>query len=762
MAFHPQPLFFLVVGLVAGTLVPLSGARASLALTLALALAGFLCAVAIARPRAVPLNALMIAAAAAGAALSAEAQMGYERRALPREISDVSGAVILEGRLASDPRVVDNEMRFEVDATQIVANGVAHAYAGRIRLFVRSQAERPFDRAPALAKGDVLRTWVELRRPEPLRTPGGFDQLAWARREGIHAFATCKSDRLLQVVTRRQSARGPIDKARDRLKHSWRHVADPLNRAVTASMVVGDEGALDAATRDDFRSAGLLHLLVVSGSQVAALILGLRRAMPLSLRISWTGGFIECAVLAAYCLLAGAENSIVRATVMAMAFAVAVRVDLHRGGANFLAASALALLALPPLDALDPGAQMSFAATLALVTFAGPVSRGLTSRGLPAVLSDILAATLVASLAVIPLSLIHFHRFTLIALPANLLAAPLAVALLYGSLVTAALDTLFTPLASLAGAGCGQVAEALRWLARHAAAADPDWRGPAPPLALVLGLLGLVASRGWRRVALPAAGLVAALTLSGLPRGDGRLHLWFLDVGQGDALLIEGPSGRVSAIDAGPAFERFDAGERVVAEALWELGHRRLDFLALTHRHADHEGGGPFLARHFAPARIYVNDESGRMRDFKTTAVQRGDSWEWDGVTFRVLSPDPSWDLPRRDENARSLVLEVRHGASTFLLMGDAGVKTEQRLGLAPRRFDLVKVGHHGAPDASSDALVAATRPRLALISAGSRNRFSHPGPKVVGRWARAGAMVWRTDLHRTLHVTSDGTGIRW
>jgi len=760
MAFHPQPLFFLVVGLVAGTLVPLSEAGPSLAL--ALALAGFLCVVAIARPRSVPLSALIVATAAAGAGLSAEARRTYERLALPREVSSVTSAVILEGRLASDPRVVDNEMRFEVDATRVVANGIEHAYAGRIRLFVRSQTERPFERAPALAKGDVLRTWVDLRRPEPVRTPGGFDQLAWARREGIHAFATCKSDRLLQIVTRRQTARGLIDRARDRLKHSWRHVADPLNRAVTASMVVGDEGALDAGTRDDFRDAGLLHLLVVSGSQVAALILGLRRAMPLTLRISWTGGLLECAVLAAYCLLAGAENSIVRATVMAMAFAVAVRVDLHRGGANFLAASALVLLALRPLDALDPGAQLSFAATLALVTFAGPVSHALTGRGLPAMLSDILAATLVASLAVIPLSLIHFHRFTLIALPANLLAAPLAVALLYGSLVTAALDALFTPLASLAGSGCGLVAETLRWLARHAAAADPDWRGPSPPLTLVLGLLGLVASTGWRRVALPVAGLLAALSLSGLPRGDGRLHLWFLDVGQGDALLIESPSGRVGAIDAGPAFERFDAGERVVAEALWELGHQRLDFLALTHRHADHEGGGPFLARHFAPARIYVNEESNRMKEFKTKTLQRGDSWEWEGLRFRVLSPDPSWDLPRRDENARSLVLEVRHGATAFLLLGDAGANTERRMDLAQGPFDLVKVGHHGAPDASSEALVAATRPRLALISAGSRNRFSHPGPKVVERWTRAGARVWRTDLDRTLHITSDGTRIRW
>jgi competence protein ComEC len=759
MAFHPQPLFFLVVGLVAGTLVPLSGARASLALTLALALAGFLCAVAIARPRAVPLNALMIAAAAAGAALSAEARMGYERRALPREISDVSGAVILEGRLASDPRVVDNEMRFEVDATQIVANGVAHAYAGRIRLFVRSQAERPFDRAPALAKGDVLRTWVELRRPEPLRTPGGFDQLAWARREGIHAFATCKSDRLLQVVTRRQSARGPIDKARDRLKHSWRHVADPLNRAVTASMVVGDEGALDAATRDDFRSAGLLHLLVVSGSQVAALILGLRRAMPLSLRISWTGGFIECAVLAAYCLLAGAENSIVRATVMAMAFAVAVRVDLHRGGANFLAGAGIVLLVFRPLDVPDPGAQMSFAATLALVVLAPPLASWMITRGVPGLLAEALAATLVASTAVAPIVLAHFHRLSLVSIPANLVAGPFAALLLYASIATAALDAIWAPGAVVSGGLCNAIAGFLRWIAQQAASLDPDWRGPALPLVLLPAFLAPLLLAGWRRIGVPIAGLAAALTLSGLPRGDGRLHVWFLDAGQGDAILVESPGGRAAIIDAGPAFDTFDAGERIVAEALWSLGHQRLAFLAVTHRHADHEGGAPFLVRHLAPEAIYTNGPSKDL-PARATPMRRGSSWTLDGVTFRVLSPDPEWPTPARDENARSLVLEVVHGRSRLLLMGDAGAAIERRLspGLSP--YDLVKAGHHGSPSASTAEFVQSTRPRIAVISVGARNRFGHPARRVVETWERAGALVWRTDRRRTLHMMSDGASV--
>ena len=760
MAFHPQPLFFLAVGLVAGTLAPWP--EVSPPLVAALALAVFVSTAAIALPDRVPLSALIVAAAAAGAALSTGAHAAYGARALPRDLDQIEEPVILEGRVATDPRIIDDEVRFEADAARVIARGVARAYRGRIRVFLRSPPGVPFTTARDVMKGDDIRAWVDLRTPEPVRTPGGFDQLAWAMREGVHAFATCKSERLLRVTAKGERERALVDRARDQLKASWRHVEDPLNRAVTASMVLGDEGALDAVTRDEFRSAGLLHLLVVSGSQVAALIIGLRRALPRALRIAWSGCLVECVVLMTYCLVAGAGDSIVRATVMAIAFAIAVRVDLDRGGANFLFAAAIALLVLRPLDALDPGAQMSFAATLALVTFAGPMSRRLEEGLVPVLVADILSATLVATIAVAPLALFHFHRLSLVALPANLLAAPLAVLLLYGSLATAMLDVLFAPLVPIAGALCGLTAEALRSLAHYAAASDPDWRGPSPPFVVLLGLVGLAAGSSRRRFVLPGAGLVAALTMSALPSGDGRLHVWFLDVGQGDSILIETPAGRVAAIDAGPAFERFDAGERVVGEALWELGHRRLAFLGVTHRHADHEGGGPFLARHFGPGRIYVNAPSTVLRDFPTTTIRRGDAWSVDGVSFRVLGPDPNWPLPGRDENARSLVIEMRYGETSFLLMGDASVVTERLLGLGDRAYDLVKVGHHGASTASSERLVATARPRLAVISVGARNRFNHPAKGVVDRWARHGALVWRTDLRRTLHVTSDGSRISW
>ena len=760
MPFHPQPLLFVALGLVAGTLVPLP--EVSPPLLVALALAAALAIAAILRPGRVPLAALIAAATASGATLAADARSAYREDALPALLNEVSGAVILEARAVADSSVVDDEMRVDVEAIRVIVLGGSREYRGRVRVFVRNLSPGPGGAARQVVKGDAITVWADLRRPEPVRTPGGFDQREWAMREGIHAFATCKSERLLKVTAKRGSARAWIDRARDRLGSSWRHVEDPLSRAVTASMVLGDEGALDATTRDEFRAAGLLHLLVVSGSQVAALVIGLRRAMPRSLRIAWTGCAIECAALLAYCLLAGAGNSIVRATVMAVAFSVAVRVDLHRGGANFLFAAAIVLLALRPLDALDPGAQMSFAATLALVTFAGAFARRLEALKAPALLADVLAATLVASVAVAPLSLLHFHRFSLISLPANLAAAPLAVLLLYASLATAALDVALPLLAPVGGWVCGAAAEALRSLAHHAAAIDPDWRGPSPPMALLVGSIGLIAASGWRRAVLPLAGLVASLTLSALPAGDGRLHVWFLDVGQGDAILIETPAGRAAAIDAGPAFGQFDAGERVVAEALWELGHRRLAFIGVTHRHADHQGGAPFLARHFDPGRIYVNGDSVALREHRPVTVRRGDAWSIDGVSFRVLGPDPDWPLPRADENARSLVIEMTYGATSFLFMGDASTLSESLLDAPGRRYDLVKVGHHGAATSSSVRLVRGALPRISVVSVGARNRFSHPSAAVVERWSRAGARVWRTDVDRTLHVVSDGRNVAW
>ena len=174
----------------------------------------------------------------------------------------------------------------------------------------------------------------------------------------------------------------------------------------------------------------------------------------------------------------------------------------------------------------------------------------------------------------------------------------------------------------------------------------------------------------------------------------------------------------------------------------------------VTHRHSDHEGGASFLVSHFAPQAIHANGPSRALP--KSVVAKAGDAWEIDGVHFRVLNPGNDLE---RDENERSLVLQVGYGRTEMLLMGDAGTRTESHLSLHDS-YALVKVGHHGAATSSSPRFVAATRPRIAVISVGTRNRFAHPSADVVKRWKTAGSAVWRTDRDATLHLASDGDAI--
>jgi competence protein ComEC len=252
------------------------------------------------------------------------------------------------------------------------------------------------------------------------------------------------------------------------------------------------------------------------------------------------------------------------------------------------------------------------------------------------------------------------------------------------------------------------------------------------------------------------------------PFADGRLHLSVIDVGQGDSLLLRSPSGRALLVDAGGSRDpRFDPGERRVAPELWRANTRVLDALVVTHAHPDHVGGVPFLLRAFRVAAVWEGpaalvDPAWQRLDaalgasgVRRLTVVRGMRFEWDGASIQVLGPVPPPRPPLRVRNEDSVVLDVRFGEVHLLLTGDVTAEAERAIRLS--RADVVKVPHHGSRTSSSEAFVAATSPRLALVSAGARNPFGHPHPEVIERYARAGALVLRTDRDRTLAVATDG-----
>jgi competence protein ComEC len=260
----------------------------------------------------------------------------------------------------------------------------------------------------------------------------------------------------------------------------------------------------------------------------------------------------------------------------------------------------------------------------------------------------------------------------------------------------------------------------------------------------------------------------------------GILEIVVLDVGQGDAVLLRSPGGRWVLVDAGPRTGTFDAGAQTVLPYLRRRGAEALDLLILTHPDMDHVGGAAHILAEFpvravldpgiaAGSEVFVDAlEAASGRRVPWHSVRAGDSMSLDGMALRVLAPEDREDPESREAlepedgvNGASVVLEVRYGAFSALLTGDAPAASEERFlrRILSPRIQVLKIGHHGSYTSTTSELLERVDPETALISVGRRNRFGHPHPAVLGRLGHAGVRVFRTDREGDLVVRARREG---
>jgi competence protein ComEC len=745
----------------------------------------------------------------AGVVLVGALCLGLSRVAVVAAVTVAIGGLIGAARLAA----------IDAPAAALRAGG---SVSGRANL-LQPPVPGPFGASAEieLVSGAAAGTRLLARFPRHLRLPAGtqvgtelelsgiarkvdsgteddFDFGAHLRRRGV--WGELAVERSRSTGRSRGGFRGTLDRLRRRAQDGIVAGLSPPAGALGKGMVLGDDAGISHAVRADFRDSGLGHLLAASGSNVVLLC---ALALPLLAIAGLSHGAripVLLALIALYVPVAGGGPSIQRAGLMGAATLLAVALARPASRWYALALAAAVTLVLNPRACGDPGWRLSFAAVAGILLLAPGLRRAL--RPLPRLVADGIAITIAATVATAPLVAHHFGAVSMAGLVANVVALPLVAPIMWLGMLRAGLGQL-TPeagplgdVASLASVPLGSLLEPLLVGMERLAALFADAPGAQLELPLdggfavaaaYLALATVVVAfvrvarqmdatastavaylrrlpRARKAALLAATAIATALILArGLAPAPipATLTVTFLDVGQGDATLIQHPDGSAVLFDGGPP----EAG---IARLLRRAGVRRLSALVMTHASRDHHGGLAEVVERFPVDLIVDGGDGSRDLTFRTViaAARRHGVRTIAGVAplslrvgalrIEVLSPSPRLPGPPPDDpNPRAVVAIVSCGGFDLLLSGDA--ESEALLPLAVPDVDAMKVPHHGSSDPRLAELLERIRPEVASIPVGP-NSYGHPAPSTLSALRDAGVMTWRNDRNGAVRLTvTDG-----
>ena len=629
--------------------------------------------------------------------------------------------------------------------------------------------ELPAGRAPP--QGSVL----ELRaRPVAPRGPEtGFDERGWLERKGIHVVLHASGS--WRIVGRRGGIGGVGDRLRTAIANALALGTTGERRSLVAGVVLGADEGIDPELRGAFKASGLYHLLAVSGQNIVFIgfgVIGLAYVLGLSRAVGHSSAILA---ILAYALAVGWQPSVVRAAVAGCLASVAWLLSRPSDRWHTMAVGAVVLLAWTPRSLFEPGFQLSFAAVAAIFLVMPRLRPIYEGYPVPRWLVEGVGISTACGLVTAPILWVQFGTIPLWTVPANALAEPAMPVLLGAGLAAAIIAPVFPPaavaLSWLAGLAAAWIAFSARLIASL-----PYAQTTSRTLVLALGG-ALVAAAALR--ALPRYRRVAALVTAAALVPLGAVGWWalhppptwspppglrvtFLDVGQGDGILLETPQGAV-LVDAGPPEARVD-------RQLRRKGLRALAALVTTHAHRDHVGGGPNVLRRLGVGQVIDPMQPGvglDERELRRTArlvgvplvpARVGKTYALGRLRFHVLWPDHAG--PRdEDPHVHGTVLLASYGSIDLLLTGDSESTVTRSLPL--RQVEVLKVAHHGSSDQGLGDLLSVLRPRIAVISVGAHNDYDHPRTDTLAALHdRAGLAVYRTDENGSIVLESDGRSL--
>ena len=719
--------------------------------------------------------------------------------------------VVLEGTLYKTPEVKFDRTRLYLNIEKMAEGDTIVPVTGKMLLTIK-------EKSTSFSLGDSVRFLAKIRLPRNFNNPGGFDYQRYLALKGIRVIASLPNESSI-VKTKQRSPHflfALLEKYRNTIRNFLAAHLPAPEQAIANALILGEKGGIPENVRRLFATTGVAHVLAISGLHIGIIALvsfGLIKNLlkcftwtMLASDISKVAALITLLPVTAYCFIANSQIATVRATIMVITYLISIIVDRRNDLWNTLSLAALLILTVSPSSLFDISFQLSFISVIAIISISPPCASflyrhthgPLTPK--PAwwksALRRIVLFFIITTAAMIgtaPLVAFYFNQLSPWGLLSNIIIIPLVGFLVVPlGLLTALISLLYQPLA-IWGTHLMQtlLALALNVVQFFAALPYAVYRTTTPTLLeIILFYAGIVFLLQLKKSKM-ARGILAFITVALIAdqafwhyqvRLNPLLRITAIDVGQGEATLVQFPYGKTMLIDGG-GFSKstFDIGEKVVAPVLWKKKIKNLDLVVLTHPHPDHLNGIVSVVKNFKVNEVWTNGEhtvSEVFEELEGIIAEKGISTlvvssaqtnrEMGGVTLEVLHPPPaavhkSHQPSHTLINNHSLVIRLTYRNVSILFTGDICEAAERDLLKNPSHLKstILKVPHHGSKTSSSLPFLKAVDPSIAMLSVGYNNLFRLPNVAILKRYLSQGCKLLRTDRDGAISVETDGSAIR-
>ncbi|MFZ7945466.1 MULTISPECIES: DNA internalization-related competence protein ComEC/Rec2 [Bacillaceae] len=646
-----------------------------------------------------------------------------------------------------------------------------------IRYEIKSEAEKGALQNKSFYRG-LCSVSGTLKKPAIAKNPNAFDYRRYLSFKGIYWIAEIQENPLQHCSPLKPSPLVLIKQIRfSGIRYLENHFPPEIS-SLSAALIFGDRSLLDPKLLGNYQKTGIIHLLAISGLHVSLLI---GMVFYIGIRFGLTRQFMTnflLMLLPVYVILTGGSPSVIRAALMIFLVLFTVKFKSHMKllPIDAISWAFILFLLISPMVIFDAGFQLSFSVSFAIILSARQILTKYQQNWI-----RMLVTSVTAQLAALPLLLHHFFEVSLVGIFANLLYIPLfsfvylpgLYALFFIQLLFAKTPQIFIDFFVKTIHLSNQLIEILAHLSFVRFI-------PGKPNVFILILYIVLISAIfiiWETGTYTKKGLYLLVLTAVLfsfqpcwnwlnPNGE----VTMIDVGQGDSILIHLPHGKGNyLIDSGGTVsfaedewrqrtKPYEVGRDVVVPFLKGQGITRIDKLILTHGDMDHIGGALAIISELEVKQILLPSvtepsetelaiiQEAMKQGIPVKKVKSGDQWRKEESEFYILSPKENFTGER---NSGSIAIVARLGGVSWFFGGDLDQEGEEKIirEFTNMKIDVLKAGHHGSKTSSSEAFIQQLNPRIALISAGEKNRFGHPHQEVLERLKKTNTIIYRTDL---------------